>query len=79
MRIIGLDYKQRLWVWFSDGMGLIGDHMLQLRKYANKLDRLRCRLINNIEYDVKRCTGCPGITNNTEGERAVATNELIRA
>ncbi|MBR3598402.1 MAG: Holliday junction resolvase RuvX [Lachnospiraceae bacterium] len=83
MRVIGLDYGTKtVGVAVSDEMKLIAQPLLTIeRKQANKLRQTYAAIEKIIEeQDVELIVlGYPKNMNNTEGERAQATNEFKEA
>lgn len=83
MRVIGLDYGTKtVGVAVSDEMKLIAQPLLTIeRKQANKLRQTYAAIEKIIEeQDVELIVlGYPKNMNNTEGERAHATNEFKEA
>ena len=80
MRTIGLDYGTKtVGVALSDEMGIIAQpHVTIERKHANKLRQTLAQIEAIIsEYNVEKIVlGYPKNMNNTEGERAQATEEF---
>ncbi len=83
MRVIGLDYGTKtVGVAISDEMKLIAQPLVTIeRKQANKLRQTYAAIEKIIEeQDVELIVlGYPKNMNNTEGERAMATQEFKEA
>ncbi len=80
MRIIGLDYGTKtVGVAISDEMGIIAQPYVTIeRKHANKLRQTLAQIEEIIcQYNVEKIVlGYPKNMNNTQGERAQATEEF---